>query len=213
MQPDRLVVRPAGPGDGIAAAELLLEIPGGLVEMLGDRAAARPVARAAFRSRRSVLGFDRAMVADEGGRVVGLMVAVPGGEWARRRVPTGMAMLRGAGPRHAWRVFRRGRLEEMLVPPVPLDALHVVALSVAPDRRGNGIGSQLLNDAARQAEEGRFARVTLDVGGRSVGAIRLYERRGFVPVSSHERPARRGLPAASSVRMERVVGGMDSGAR
>jgi ribosomal protein S18 acetylase RimI-like enzyme len=210
MPSDRVLQRPARPEDADAAAALLLELPGGLVEMLGDRKAARRAARAAFTARRSIFGADRTLLADEGGRVVGLIVTVAGDEWRRRRVPTGLAMLRGAGVRKAWRVVRRGRLEEMLVPPVPADALHVVALAVVPDRRGSGIGSKLLRHVVAEATN-RFQPVTLDVGTLNAGAISLYERHGFERVSEHHCPARSGMPAASSYRMERSPEGIDSG--
>jgi ribosomal protein S18 acetylase RimI-like enzyme len=205
MQPDRVVVRPARPGDAVEAAELLLDLPRGLVEMLGDPPAARRAAGAAFRSRRSVFGSDRTHVAEIDGRVVGLVVTVPGPEWPRRRVLTGVAILLGAGLRRAWRVVRRGPFQELLVPPVPPDALHIVAVCVRPDRRGSGIGSRLLRHAIGEAETGRFGRVTLDVGSENAGAIRLYERLGFAAVSEHHRPAGRGLPPATSARMERAV--------
>jgi ribosomal protein S18 acetylase RimI-like enzyme len=205
MLPDRVLVRPATAEDADAVVELLLHLPGGLVEVLGDRTAARRVARVTFRSRRSLFSARRTFVADEGGRVVGLMVVVGPDDWARGRIPTGFAMLRGAGPRRAWRVVWRGPLEERLVPPIPSDASHVVALSVVPDRRGSGIGSELLRHAVRVASAWGHRRVTLDVGARNVGAIRLYQRQGFLTVSEQHRPAMRGWPAATSFRMERAA--------
>jgi ribosomal protein S18 acetylase RimI-like enzyme len=107
--------------------------------------------------------------------------------------------------RRAWRVVWRGPLEERLVPLIPDDASHVVALAVMPDRRGSGIGSQLLRHAVRVASAKGHRRVTLDVGARNVGALRLYQRHGFLTVSEHQRPAMRGWAAATSFRMERAV--------
>ena len=53
---------------------------------------------------------------------------------------------------------------------------------VAPEARGRGVGEQLVDavvDWARAA--GGFARVILAVADTNAHAIRLYERKGFVP--------------------------------
>jgi ribosomal protein S18 acetylase RimI-like enzyme len=51
---------------------------------------------------------------------------------------------------------------------------------VHPDYRGRGIGSRLLEAALRNADEIGLERVDLEVFATNAGAIKLYERHGFV---------------------------------
>jgi len=51
---------------------------------------------------------------------------------------------------------------------------------VRPDRRGDGLGSRLLRHAIDYARIHRFSRITLLTDKVNDGAIRFYERHGFV---------------------------------
>jgi GNAT superfamily N-acetyltransferase len=51
---------------------------------------------------------------------------------------------------------------------------------VRPDRRGGGFGSRLLQHAIDYARIHRFSRITLLTDKVNDGAIRFYERHGFV---------------------------------
>jgi GNAT superfamily N-acetyltransferase len=51
---------------------------------------------------------------------------------------------------------------------------------VRPDRRGNGLGSRLLQHAIHYARIHEFSRITLLTDKANAGAIGLYERHGFV---------------------------------
>jgi ribosomal protein S18 acetylase RimI-like enzyme len=201
-----VVIRPALPPDGNAVAELVVETPGGLVEIVGDSAAALRMARAAFRSPRSAFSHRRCLVAEEGGMVVGQIVRLPGSEWRRLRVGTGLVMLRAAGVGSGVRLLWRGPVEERLMPPVRRDTLYVASLSVRPENRGKGIGGQLLRRAIDEAPGLGLRAVALDVAARNEGAIRFYRRHGFGLVEERRTPPRRGLPAGGSIRMERSLG-------
>lgn len=50
---------------------------------------------------------------------------------------------------------------------------------VAPDWRGQGLGTRLLSESARYARELGAARLDLEVRASNAAAIRLYERTGF----------------------------------
>jgi ribosomal protein S18 acetylase RimI-like enzyme len=56
----------------------------------------------------------------------------------------------------------------------------IYAVWVAPWARGRGVGRALLEAAIRRST-GTYDRLVLDVGDHNEGAIRLYERLGFVP--------------------------------
>ncbi|GAB3575764.1 hypothetical protein GCM10027406_07800 [Leifsonia lichenia] len=60
----------------------------------------------------------------------------------------------------------------------PDAVVHLVDIAILSAHRGQGIGSQLLHGLLDSA-----ARVTLSVWSLNAGAIRLYERHGFLVVS------------------------------
>jgi ribosomal protein S18 acetylase RimI-like enzyme len=185
-----------------ACARLLVQVPGSFVEIAGDEAVGARLAKAAFRSTGSVFSHNLSTVAVLGGRVVGIVVTATADEWRRRRIRTGLAMLGAAGVRSGWRLIRRGPLEERLMPPIAAGALYLAAMAVESRHRRKGIGARLIGHAIEQARTEGLPVVALDVRRDNVDAIRLYEHQGFVTVSDNHRPAGRGLPAATSLRME-----------
>jgi ribosomal protein S18 acetylase RimI-like enzyme len=56
---------------------------------------------------------------------------------------------------------------------------YLQAIAVQPNRRGAGVGSQLLDTALEQARDSGAVRITLDVDAANRRARRLYERHGF----------------------------------
>jgi ribosomal protein S18 acetylase RimI-like enzyme len=182
-----------------------VEVPGSFLEIAGDPAVAVRMAMAAFRSAGSAFSYNLSTVAVVDERVVGIVVAATAEEWRRRRIRTGLAMLAGGGVRSGWRLVRRGPLEERLMPPIGAGALYVAAMAVESHHRRKGIGALLMDHAIELAQKQGLRVVALDVRPDNMAAIRLYERHGFVTVSDRHRPARRGLPAATSLRMERTL--------
>jgi ribosomal protein S18 acetylase RimI-like enzyme len=196
-------VRRAVPGDAPAAAGLILEPSPSLVMIYGSREAALRVAAATFRSPRTLLSHRFGLVSEEGGSVVGLLVAVPGELWPRLRVTTGLVMLR-TGPRRVGALVRRGRVLDRIQPRVPPDSLYVSSIAVAAGRRGRGVGGELMRTTVGLARWRGFASITLDVGIENEGARRFYEREGFVEIERRLTPDRdrRLVPTAGSLRME-----------
>ncbi|WP_417308768.1 GNAT family N-acetyltransferase [Devosia sp.] len=62
------------------------------------------------------------------------------------------------------------------------DAWGLHRLYVAAHQQGRGVGSMLLDTALKRIDHAGARTVTLTVWGQNAGAIRLYERAGFVPV-------------------------------
>ncbi|HEY7184325.1 MAG TPA: GNAT family N-acetyltransferase [Blastocatellia bacterium] len=60
------------------------------------------------------------------------------------------------------------------------DALYVRGMAVAPVARGRGIGCSLIKRVEARATERGFERLYLNIAPFLVGAIRLYEKCGFV---------------------------------
>lgn len=77
------------------------------------------------------------------------------------------------------------------------DDIPELAIGVAPDYRGQGIGTHLLTQLLAAAE-GRFPAVSLSVRGDNP-AVRLYERVGFVPVADSATPNRTGSESFNMV--------------
>jgi len=71
---------------------------------------------------------------------------------------------------------------------------------VAPGDRGNGLGGRLVSLLVESARQTGIETLTLDVRGDNVGAIRLYERLGFV-----EYGRRRGFVAFGMYRYDQVL--------
>lgn len=60
------------------------------------------------------------------------------------------------------------------------DEYYIDTICVAPEARGKGIGSLLLQFAIEQTKERGFSKLSLNVETQKEKAIRLYERTGFV---------------------------------
>jgi ribosomal protein S18 acetylase RimI-like enzyme len=202
-------IRPARLEDAEAAAALLLELPGGLTLLFRRREDAERIGRAVFTGSRTVLSHRFGLVAEDGGRILGLMTRLPGRLWRRLRVPTGMAMIRAAGAAQAPGVVFRGRVQDRLIPAVSAESLYLPALSIVADRRGQGIGTSLLLRAFGEAAELGLRAVTLDVDADDATAIKLYLREGFEKISEQQIQPTRGMPHMASLRMERLVGRRD----
>jgi ribosomal protein S18 acetylase RimI-like enzyme len=202
-------LRPAAVEDGAAAAELLLGLPDGLADMFARGEVARRVARAAFEGPSTMLSHRRALVAEDGGAVVGMVVRFPGPQWAALRRRTAATMLRAAGVRHGPILVWRGSILDRLIPAMPPGAMYVPALSVAPGHRGRGAGSALLGRVIDEAIGLGLRVVALDVGARNPGAIRLYSRLGFEVVSEQRIRPSRGWAELASLRMELPLSGRE----
>jgi ribosomal protein S18 acetylase RimI-like enzyme len=201
-------IRTATIEDAGPAAELLLELPGGLRDLFSNPATAARVAQSMFVAGRSVLGYRHALIAEDGGRPVGLLVRLPGRVWRRLRLTTGLAMMRAAGAAETPALVWRGRLQDRLIPSVATDALYLPALAVVRERRSQGIGSLLLLRAVGEATDLGLRSVVMDVDAANLAAIRLYQREGFHRLSEHRVDGSRSARSLGSVRMERPLDGL-----
>jgi GNAT superfamily N-acetyltransferase len=190
------VLRPARAADADAVARLILEPTPSLRNLLGSVAIAHRVARASFRSPRTLHSHRQAVVASEDARIVGVVIAAPGVEWRRRRVWTGVVMLR-AGLVRARALLRSGVVLDRLTPPVPADSVYVASLAVAAEARGRGVGSALMAAVEAEARRRGAARLALDVHRANVGGRAFYGRLGFVET----RPTR----VTGFVRLEKAL--------
>jgi ribosomal protein S18 acetylase RimI-like enzyme len=77
-----------------------------------------------------------------------------------------------------------GTVVGFLVASLREGALHVHRAAVGRERRGTGLGTALLAEAGREARRRGLESVTLKVASDNDGAIRFYDRLGFVSESS-----------------------------
>ena len=66
--------------------------------------------------------------------------------------------------------------------------VRVMRLSVAPNARGSGYGTAMLEMLLREARGRGFARAVLETGEDWHSAIAMYERAGFSSVASSYEP-------------------------
>jgi ribosomal protein S18 acetylase RimI-like enzyme len=88
-------------------------------------------------------------------------------------------------------------------PDAPEDAVTLVAMYVAPEARGRGVGEQLIQRVFDEAVRRGLRRVLLEVTSSNEAAYRLYSRMGFVPDGSRREHPRK--PELFEIGMERVL--------
>lgn len=81
---------------------------------------------------------------------------------------------------------------------------HVLNLCVAPDARGQGVASRLLEVLIEQAQAERVERLLLEVRPSNSAARKLYKRRGFVRIATRPKyyPAPDGREDALLLALE-----------
>jgi ribosomal protein S18 acetylase RimI-like enzyme len=146
------------------------------------------------------------LAAEDGESAVGLVTAFPGRMYGSLALGTGVVLARAAGARHASDLARRGRILQRLLAPVRRETLYVSALAVAPEYRGRGIGTALIERVVAGASRLGLA-VALDTGVDDEAALRLYERLGFRRLETRRTtPEDRNLLHIDGlVRMERAT--------
>ncbi len=76
---------------------------------------------------------------------------------------------------------RTGKMEGVLLcSQVKEDVAHVTQVCVAPAAQGRGLGGLLIEECTRYLKRHGFSSVTLTVTQQNLGAVRLYDRLGFV---------------------------------
>lgn len=192
--------------DASGATLLILAAAPSLEVVLRDRETALRAGEAAFRAERTVWSHRFGLAAEDGKSPVGLVTAFPGRMYGSLALGTGVVLARGAGARHASDLARRGRILQRLLAPVRRETLYVSALAVAPEYRGRGIGTALIERVIAGASRLGLA-VALDTGVDDEAALRLYERLGFRRVETRRTtPEDRSLIQIEGlIRMERAT--------
>ena len=84
------------------------------------------------------------------------------------------------------------------------DDFYLQSIAVAPECRGEGVGSTLIDAMEKRASSTAATRFVLDVAAKNGGARRLYERRGMTVQARW--PDRFPLPKYRVLRMAKPLG-------
>jgi GNAT superfamily N-acetyltransferase len=174
----QVVVRAARPDDHVA--DLVFEAaPQAYTAVAGSESRARAAIEQLWRMPGHSASFEHALVAESGGRLVGVMIGFP----ARDRYRLHLALLR-KGLR-----FVSARRRPLLVaalphliaatPRPPRRAYYVGTIAVARNARRRDVGSTLGYHAELLAQQGGFPVIVAHTGSRHGPARRALERYGL----------------------------------
>ncbi len=80
----------------------------------------------------------------------------------------------------------RNRNESAKVSTKAVDSFGILAIAVDPRSQGLGIGQLLMDDAEKAAVEQAFSKMDLTVNPGNLGAIRFYEKLGWMKLSRND---------------------------
>jgi ribosomal protein S18 acetylase RimI-like enzyme len=173
-----LTIRKAVRGDTSRIAEIVAGEPGQeAIGLTGSTILAREFGMALVRLPNSPQGWERTVVAELDGRVVGVIQA---GDFPDVRVTRSLIWLaiHTFGPVKIIRDIPRMRARGRVQPKRPPGSYHIAELEVDPELRNRGIGGALLDYAEMDAIRGAYKQMTLTTTTINP-ARRLYERHGF----------------------------------
>ena len=174
-----LTFRKAVPGDTNRIAELTAGEPGDEeIGMFGDAEKARKFAMAVVRLPNSPIGWERTVLAELDGKVVGMVQFGSDTPGARSTLWLTYLALLEFGPVGILRLLPRMRARRRVQTKAPEGAFNVSQIDVDPEYRNRGIGAALMEYAEAQARAGGYREMSLSTS-TSNPARRLYERRGF----------------------------------
>ena len=204
VTPAEVTLRPGTPADAAEAAPLIHAAGPALYDRLfGPRPEdAVRFFEALFGLPDSLFSYENATVAEAGGRVVGLALAVTAAQY-RRGAALPRQLLRRGLPFLMRLLPAAFALRRSTLPPPP-DSLYLGILSVAAPHRSGGIGGRLLEEVGRRAQEAGCAGVCLHAERDNAGARRFYERHGYRITHEHPTPraARWGVAGFVGMRKE-----------
>ena len=125
--------------------------------------------------------LGRSLLLHEGDRPAGCLLSMGGADLARCRAADFAAFCQdiGSGPEAEAIIEQVLVTSRTLFAPVPDDELYISRVAIDPERRGQGLGKALVQQAiALRSAEG-FRKFRLDVSADNTAAIRAYEAVGL----------------------------------
>ena len=201
------LLREAGPNDAPVCARLIYGAGPTLYNLLFGPSSKQAIAlfETLFALPQNPFSFENALLAERNGQVVGMALAA---DVAQRRRNGGRMMRLLPRHRGLWPLVRSLPvvLDIMRCSSTPPpDAYYLGILSVAPDVRGQGVGSMLIEEVHRHARQAGCPSIALHAELDNVDAQRFYRRHGYKITGTY--PARRvaALGMAGFVSMARAL--------
>jgi ribosomal protein S18 acetylase RimI-like enzyme len=163
-------LRPARKNDCRRIAELYRISSDGVADYIWTRIATTgedivDVGRRRYEREGTLFSYQNCRLVERDGEVIGMLVAFP------MKVDAEYV-----------------ETDPVLVPYSVLEedeSYYICGMAIEPPHRGQGIGRQLLAEAERSARALRFSKLSLIVFEQNAGALRLYERSGYVERRRH----------------------------
>lgn len=206
INPENLSLRPAKPGDAEIGAQLVYESFPNLATFiigLGSETRAKRIITRVFAEEGHRLSYSVTMLAEYRGKVVGVLIAHPGQLLGKLNRKTNILMLKQYRLRGKFLLIVRG-WPEVFIREAYRDEYLVSNMAVNPTYRGRGVGSWMLAQAEKLAQEQGLKKVALQVAIESQSARRLYESSGYkvkaLQLESNKRVAYVGAGYARMVK-------------
>lgn len=175
-------IRQPLPEESAAVAALVIASDCGLLDALFGHSVERLVARLQTRPANPYSAGHTLVLVESGAAVVGAAVASVAAAARREELRTAAALAAWYGPRflrYLPRLARAGAATASLAP----DDFYLSHIAVVAERRGAGLGAELLRAAERRARLLGAHRLVLDVEEANIGARAFYERMGYEQLS------------------------------
>jgi ribosomal protein S18 acetylase RimI-like enzyme len=157
--------------------------------LLGGPDIALPLLAARLRNPKSEISIrDATALFDSSEQLIGVYIALPGDELARRRKADAIAYVQNTARAERAQLIARMQASRSLFAPVEPDEFYLSKVGIRPGARGLGHGRILLDHFLASGQAQGLRRFALDVSKSNIGAIRLYESRGLQVVSSSNVP-------------------------
>ncbi len=140
----------------------------------------------AFLNGEGELGFQNFTLAVVDDLVVGSSACFNGSEKSRFMLPGALHIISYYGLVDCWRVMLNAVRVEQVIEPPKGDLHYIAYLGVAPEWRGQGIGTKMMLNLLEQGKRARRTVAALDVAVHNPRAQALYERLGFKVVSERK---------------------------
>jgi ribosomal protein S18 acetylase RimI-like enzyme len=173
-------IRPAQAGDSPLAAQVFYMSMGGLADYLFGRGgqSAQTLLAGLFKRNAGRFGYQHSVVAESGGRALGMLVSCSGALLGRLNLETFSHFFPVLGFKRAVNFIARGiKLPGGIE--AARDEYYISNLGILPSAQRQGVGSFLLGHAEKMARAGGLVKCSLLVGLQNTSAFRLYQHTGY----------------------------------
>jgi ribosomal protein S18 acetylase RimI-like enzyme len=122
----------------------------------------------------------------DAGQPLGLLAVLSGKELGARRLKAALALTHSDFLKADSSLGRRLQLAGRALLKLLPDDLYISRVATVPAVRGRGIGTQLMQEAEKEARERGCSRLALEVSPASTAAVQLYRRSGFEQIDSKQ---------------------------